>query len=625
MRSELTEILMEAIRGLRRTWPRMLMTDLLYKVIALVVLSPLVGLALKFFMASRGDQVLADQDILFFVLSPVGLVTLVVVGAVSLAILVLEQACLMAIAFGESRGLFVDTSAALRFGARHLWLVIRVTFSVLVRVLLLASPFLAVGAVVALTLLGDHDINYYLARQPPVFIMAVFGVGVLLAAMTVLVISRLLNWAFALPLLLFEGLGPTEALATSADRTEGHLRIVGITLVVWGGVAVLLSTVPITVVGTVGRWIVPRFAGAIPLLVIVMGAFLLLWALLNLAVIVINQSLYALLSIRLYDRLGSSPDARLPIEANSDRSGVTATERAKGRWILAGLVVAGVLAVVSGFAFMESVRFDNDVVILGHRGAAGSAPENTLASVALAVEQGADIVEIDVQETSDGEVVVIHDSDLMRVGGVPLKIWENTFDELHQVDIGSWFGPEFSDQRIPKLEEVLALCKGRARVDIELKYYGHNDRLEERVAEIVERLAMEDDIIVMSLEQGIVASMKALRPEWAVGLLTATAVGDLTTVDADFLAVHVGIATPGFIRRAQTAGKPVYVWTINDQINMARMMTRGADGIITDHPALARSVILRLEEMSLAERLMLNASFWIGLDPKEPPPERDAR
>ena len=625
MQSELTDILTEAISGLRRTWPRMLVTDLLYKVIALVVLSPLVGLALKIFMASRGDQVLADQDILFFVLSPVGLVTLVVVGAVSLAILVLEQACLMVIAFGESRGLFVGTSAALRFGARHSWLVIRVAFRVFIRVLLLASPFLAVGALVALTLLGDHDINYYLARQPPVFIAAAFGVGLLLAAMAVLVVWRLLIWAFALPLLLFEGLGPREALATSVERTEGHLRIVGITLVMWFGVAVLLSAVPVTVVGTVGRWIVPRFAGAIPLLVIVMGGFLLLWALLNLAVMVINQSLYALLSIRLYDRLGSSPDARSSVEEISSRSGITAHQKARGRWILAGLGVAGVLAVGAGAVFVESVRFDHDVVILGHRGAAGSAPENTLASVALAVEQGADIVEIDVQETSDGEVVVIHDSDLMRVGGVPMRIWDHTYDELHQVDIGSWYGPEFSDQRIPKLEEVLALCRGKARVDIELKYYGHNERLEERVAEIVERMGMEDDIILMSLVGDIVTSMKALRPEWTVGLLTAKAVGDLTTGDADFLAVHFGIATPGFIRRAQSVGKPVYVWTINDQINMARMMIRGADGIITDHPALARSMIQRLEEMSLAERLMLSASFWIGLDPKEPPPERDAQ
>ena len=73
------------------------------------------------------------------------------------------------------------------------------------------------------------------------------------------------------------------------------------------------------------------------------------------------------------------------------------------------------------------------LIVIAHRGAAGSAPENTLASVALAVEQGADIVEIDVQETADGRIIVIHDSDFMRVGGVALNVWDGTFDEVRIV------------------------------------------------------------------------------------------------------------------------------------------------------------------------------------------------
>jgi glycerophosphoryl diester phosphodiesterase len=233
-------------------------------------------------------------------------------------------------------------------------------------------------------------------------------------------------------------------------------------------------------------------------------------------------------------------------------------------------------------------------------------------------------VEIDVQESADGEVVVIHDSDLKRVGGSPLRIWEATLLEMQQVDVGGWYGPEFSGQRVPTLEQVLELCRGRAMVDIELKYYGHNDRLEERVAEIVERTGMEDQIVLMSLANDLVLSMKALRPRWTVGLLTAKVVGDLTTRDADFLAVHIGIASPRFLRRAHAAGKEVYVWTVNDRLNMSRMISRGVDGLITDYPALARQVIEERAEMNPAERLMLTAAFWLGLDPKEPPPERDA-
>jgi glycerophosphoryl diester phosphodiesterase len=616
-------VFFKAVGDFLRAWPRLLATDMVYKIIAFVVLIPLVGIVLEFFMSTRDSSVLADQDILFFVLSPVGLAALVVVGAVSLAILTLEQACMMAIGFGETRNLHVRTTDALWFGARHAWSVTRLALRIFIRVLLIALPFLAAGGLVYLLLLREHDINFYLAERPPVFLFAAGVVVALLAVMAVLIIRKLLSWAFALPLMLFEGVGPAKALATSVERTGGHKLIVGTTLVAWGAVAAILSAVPLAIIGTVGRWIVPRVAGSMTVLVIVMGGFLLLWGLLNLLVMLVNAAMFALLTIRLYDRFGSSADAQLSRVAISERLAESDRRRISMKWALGGLAVVAILAAAAGYLFMATVRFDDDVIIIAHRGAAGSAPENTLASVALAVEHGADMVEIDVQETADGEVVVVHDSDLMRVGGATVKIWEATYDELLEIDVGSWYGPEFSGQRVPTLEQVLEICKGRSRVDIELKYYGHNERLEERVAEIVERMGMEDEVVLMSLVYDIVLSMKALRPDWTVGLLTAKAVGDLTTSDADFLAVHVGIAHSRFVRRAHAAGKDVYVWTVNDKLNMSRMMSRGVDGVITDHPALAREVISERAELSPAERLMVTAAFWMGLEPKEPPPEAD--
>ena len=161
------------------------------------------------------------------------------------------------------------------------------------------------------------------------------------------------------------------------------------------------------------------------------------------------------------------------------------------------------------------------------------------------------------------------------------------------------------------------LCRDRG-ASISMKYYGHNDRLEEKVAEIVERFKIEEDIVLMSLDSKIASSMKTLRPDWQVGLLTAKAVGDLTKSPADFLAVHIGIATTPFVRRAHAAGKKVYVWTVNDKLNMSRMMSRGVDGIITDFPSLAKSVIEERAELSSAERLMLGAAYLSDSNPRSP-------
>ena len=623
MSARAVDVFLDSVRDLVRAWPRLLAADLIYKLVAFVLATPLIGIALRLFLSTSGSAVVADQDILYFILSPIGIVAFVGLGALILAIVTLESACLMTIGFGELKGLTVRTTDALWYAARHAWSVIALAVRIFIRVLLVALPFLVAGGLAYLLLLREHDINYYLAERPPVFLFAAGVITALLAVMAVLVIRRLLAWSFSLPLILFEQMSPAEAMTASTERVRGRRWTVALVLVAWGLAAAVLSAAPIALVLGLGEWLVPKFTGSMAVMVFAMGAILLLWMLVNLLASLINAVMFALLTVHLYDRLGASGEARLSGTAITDHTTVAEGRRMSMKVAIAMLVVAAVVAAIVGAVFLSRVQLDDDAVIIAHRGAAGRAPENTLASVAAALEDGADIVEIDVQETVDGRVIVVHDADLMRVGGHPTKIWNGTFDELRAVDVGGWFGAEFTGQRVPTLEEVLELARGKARVDIELKDYGRGQRLEQRVAEVVERTGMTDQVILMSLSSGMVETMKALRPNWTVGLLTAKAVGDLTRAEADFLAVHTGIATSAFVRRAHRAGKEVYVWTVNDRLNMSRMLSRGVDGLITDHPALAREVLAVRAEMSAAERLLVAAAFWIGLEPKEPPPSTD--
>ena len=231
-----------------------------------------------------------------------------------------------------------------------------------------------------------------------------------------------------------------------------------------------------------------------------------------------------------------------------------------------------------------------------------------------AVEDGADWVELDVQESAEGEVIVVHDSDFMKLAGVPTKVWDVTAEELVEIDIGGWFAPEFSDQRTPTLAEALAVVKGSAsRMLIELKYYGHDVRLEARVAEIVEAAGMADRVAVMSLKYEGVQMMRALRPDWRVGVLAATAVGDLARLDGDFVAVNASRATSRLVRASDAAGKDLYVWTVNDPLRMTAMISLGVDGLITDEPALAREVIAARAELGAPARLLLLLSQRMGL------------
>ena len=608
----------------RRVWRRLLAVDLLFKLLAFAVLTPLVGLALRAGVAASGSAVLADMEILFFLLRPLGLGVLIGVAALSVAIVALEQACLMAIGIAAADGVRLGAGQVLRFLLSRVRPVVGLAVRLVARVLLLAAPFLAGVALVYLGLLRDFDINYYLKERPPAFLAAVGLAASFVAGLIWVVLPRLVAWSLALPLVLFEGFEPRRALAESAHRTAGERRAISSVLVFWGIGALVLSFALPGAIFALGRLVAPYGLGNVGW---VLGCMLLLaalWLLANLLISWCNASAFALLVVRLYRQLGGSGSAVRARLAEAEElvsgGGIRLTfGRAMSALLLLTLVAGSI-----GFFLLRDVRGSGAAVVIAHRGAAAAAPENTLASIERALEQKADYVEIDVQETADDEIAVLHDSDLMKVAGVDLKIWDATREQLAAIDIGSWFAPEFSGERVPRLRDVLERARGRAKVMIELKYYGHSEKREERVVALVEEMGQVDNVVFMSLEYDQVRKVREIRPQWTVGLLTAKAVGDLTALDADYLAVNAGIASRRFVRHAHAKGKKVYVWTINDPVQMFRMLNLGVDGLITDKPAIARWVLERRSRMNAAERLLVGLAFFFGAAAPDPPASLDA-
>jgi glycerophosphoryl diester phosphodiesterase len=600
----------------RGSWKELALTDIAYKIVAFVVLTPLVGILFRVLIAVSGRSVLADQDILFFFLGPVGWCCFIAVGALGLGILALEQAALMGIlcaAAGQKR---MGVLAALQFAVTNVRPVVQVTARILALTLLTAAPLVVAAGVVYVTLLTEHDINFYLKERPPVFWVAI-GLGVALVTSLVAVLLRLVTgWFFALPLVLFESVSGRKALGVSRERATGHRWTLLLWIVGWALASTVLSALATSAVVLLGRLFVPRAAGSLWLLAFAAGATLFVWAVVNLAVNLFSTTTFAAILLNLYRHLGSQGNldpSRLNLaEATRERTRFRLTRR---RLLGAGIVGA-FLAITIGAIAIRTVRLEDHTQITAHRGASAAAPENTMAAVEKAIEDGADWVEIDVQETADGEVVVFHDSDFMKLAGVKLKIWDATMADLRDIDIGSWFGAEFKDERVPTLGEILDECKGKVRVNIELKYYGHDEQLEQRVAEIVEAHEMASDIVLMSLKIGAVEKMKSIRPSWKVGLLMSVSAGDLGSIDADFLAVNAGFAKRSFIRSAHDSGRQVHVWTVNDAPTMSAMIGRGVDCLITDKPALARSVLEQRAKMSPPERLLLELAGILGVVPE---------
>jgi glycerophosphoryl diester phosphodiesterase len=594
----------DAVRDFLRSWKSLALTDVGYKVVAFALLTPLTVLLFRWLVFSDHNKVVADADILrFFVTTRVGLVALVVVGAIFLAISALELACLMAIGLAAAKGTRLSPKHAVVFGATHAPNVLRLTVNVVVRLLAGLLPFLVLLGLVYWLLLSRHDINYYLAERPTEF-WAAAGIatviGAVLAAALVWTVAR---WIFALPLVLFEEVSPRRALRESASRSVGDRSLIVVVVAVWGVAVLALVSAATSLPEVIGRAAAPHLAGSLALLLLFIAVLAVVVSAFTLAVSVASASLLALLLTRLYLRLGEARAPRLretPAWVHPGAPVVVPPRVRVGVAAIAALAVIGVALLNLGMS-----RRNQPVAVIAHRGASLAAPQNTLTAFRLAIEQGADFIELDVQESADGEVLVVHDSDLMNVAGLPMEIWNTPAATLRSVDIGSHAGPQFAGERVPTLAEALALCRGKVRVVVELKSYGHNRQLEEKVTAIVEAAGMENECIFMSMDHTTAWKMKHLRPEWRVGVLVAKAFGDVRTLGADFLAVEARMATPRFVRRAHRAGQDVYVWTVNDPAWMLTAMSRGVDGLITDRPDLARLVVARRAGLTDSQRVLV--------------------
>lgn len=571
------------------------------RLIAAAIFVPLMGLLLSLAIATSDQSALTDQDIATFLLTPAGAAGLLVLAGLGIVSAVLDIT-LMTHAIRQGGGMMSVLLSGVALVTRRFSALFRFGALLTLRVLALSLPFVAAAGGLWLLVLSDYDINYYLTYHPPEFLITSAAIAVILLALAIVLLMRLTSWSIALHLVLFRRTAPSAAFRESAEMMHGARQGLVGRVIGWGILLWLLNTGLALFVGLLSSGAYALFGDHLGLVATVSVVILGLWLL---AGAVLSAWANGALSVLLFDaytrRTGDvPPPAKDP--ANPYRA------------VALAALLLGVLAIIGGGLDSTLDRLDRvtavrTVEIIAHRGAAAARPENTMASVEKALDDRADWVEIDVQETADGEVVVAHDSDFMKLGGNPLKVWNATADDIAAIDIGSWFGPEYADQRTPTLRQVLELAKAQdGKVIIELKYYGHDVALEQKVADIVDDLDMGSSIAVMSLKLPGLRKMQALKPDWTSGVLAATAIGDLSGLKADFLAVNTGQVSVSLIDRAHDRGQKLYVWTVDDPPTMSRMISMGVDGLITNEPALARQVMVARNELTTAERLLL----WLG-------------
>jgi len=231
-------------------------------------------------------------------------------------------------------------------------------------------------------------------------------------------------------------------------------------------------------------------------------------------------------------------------------------------------------------------------LIIAHRGASAAAPQNTLAAFRRAMDLGADGVEMDVQLSADGAVVVIHDFSVDKTTDGTGDVATKTLAELEALDAGAKFSPQFAGERIPTLAQVFEALEGKLLVNVELKDFNpRHSPLAARVVEVVRKYAMEKRVLFSSFNPFALRTIKRLAPEIPTGLLYAPHLAVYLRrawlaplVSHEARHPQSSMVTAQTMKWYRARGLRVNTWTVDDPAEMDRLIALGVDGIITSKP-----------------------------------------
>lgn len=233
---------------------------------------------------------------------------------------------------------------------------------------------------------------------------------------------------------------------------------------------------------------------------------------------------------------------------------------------------------------------------VAHRAGGFEAPENTAAGLDVAYKMGASGGEIDIQRTSDGSYIVLHDNTFSRVAGVYKKPSEMTLEEVKQLRVDG--------EPVPTLEDMLDASHGRLTLYVELKGETADKQMADEAVKIIKDRNMTDETVIISLKYDLIDYVESTYPEMNTGFLAFASFGDTAELNCDYLALEEETATVDTINSIHNNGKKVLVWTVNDDEDIEEFIQSGADELITDNLSGAKEIIEELDNQTPMERIV---------------------
>lgn len=584
------------MRRLTAHWKPLILFEILWKLVTLLVIAPACAGLIQLAIHLAKLKYLTTSNLLQFLRSPWTILLLAVLLLLA-ALYTLFEIAAVCICFRQSRFQKVRTTLGrmVRSGLQSVLHFFRGGGPFLVLHLLVLIPLMQFSATSGIfTAMGIPDfLAYYMTKKE--FLLPIYVAAIILCCLLSV------RWVFSSVLFTQNQCSYRSARATSVQLVRGRFWQTFFSVLVWNCcyfAALLVFLCMITVVVLM----VIRATGSNDLImsqamrILKLLIQIVLWSFSFFATPICMAHLTALLE----KRCVQMPEVVLPEPIPLSRSAKpfrrsTAVLTACCFTVAAlGLNLSYVYSVFTGKANFRLALFQNPTV-MAHRGLSADAPENTLYAFSDAISAGADFIELDVQQTRDGVLVVMHDSNLKRTTGVNKDIWDVDYADIQNLDAGSWFDPAYANARIPTLEETLQFVDKRARLNIEIKPTKHgSDTLEQDVAELITQYQYTDACYVTSFSYSSLKKVKEVNPEIRTGYLMSVAYGQFYSLKyADAFSLNKVFVTSQVVNAAHQQGKQIFAWTVNSMSEVRSLCNLHVDSIITDDPVMVQNVISR--------------------------------
>lgn len=584
------------MRRLTAHWKPLILFEILWKLVTLLVIAPACAGLIQLAIHLAKLKYLTTSNLLQFLRSPWTILLLAVLLLLA-ALYTLFEIAAVCTCFRQSRFQKVRTTLGrmVRSGLQSVLHFFRGGGPFLVLHLLVLIPLMQFSATSGIfTAMGIPDfLAYYMTKKE--FLLPIYVAAIILCCLLSV------RWVFSSVLFTQNQCSYRSARATSVQLVRGRFWQTFFSVLVWNCcyfAALLVFLCMITVVVLM----VIRATGSNDLImsqamrILKLLIQIVLWSFSFFATPICMAHLTALLE----KRCVQMPEVVLPEPVPLSRSAKpfrrsTAVLTACCFTVAAlGLNLSYVYSVFTGKANFRLALFQNPTV-MAHRGLSADAPENTLYVFSDAISVGADFIELDVQQTRDGVLVVMHDSNLKRTTGVNKDIWDVDYADIQNLDAGSWFDPAYANARIPTLEETLQFVDKRAKLNIEIKPTKHgSDTLEQDVAELITQYQYTDACYVTSFSYGSLKKVKEVNPEIRTGYLMSVAYGQFYSLKyADAFSLNKVFVTSQVVNAAHQQGKQIFAWTVNSMSEVRSLCNLHVDSIITDDPVMVQNVISR--------------------------------